>query len=156
MTDPDRQPCEEPAWTVLYDANCGFCKWLLSGLLAWDRAGALSPVALQRAEAEALLSDLRPEQRMASWHLISPAGERMSGGAAVAPLLRLLPAGQIPAAGFAQIPHTTDRGYRWVAAHRSALSRWVPSRAKRRASEQVRRREQDGRQPPPQRMDERP
>ena len=33
---------------------------------------------------------------MASWHLIDPDGGRSSGGAAIAPLLRLLPAGGAP------------------------------------------------------------
>lgn len=130
------------ASTVLYDADCGFCKWLLSGLMRWDRAARLRPVALQRSEAEVLLADLTPVERMASWHLITPDGERRSGGAALPALLRLLPGGQVPAAGFARSSRLTDRGYRWVAEHRSELSRWVPSSAKRRASEHVRRREQ--------------
>jgi predicted DCC family thiol-disulfide oxidoreductase YuxK len=124
-------------WTVLYDADCGFCKWLLSALLRWDREGRLQPVGLQRPEADELLGGLTPAERMASWHLISPTGERMSGGAAVPPLLALLPAGGPPAALFARFPRLTERGYRWVADHRSQLSKWVPSRAKRRAAERV-------------------
>jgi predicted DCC family thiol-disulfide oxidoreductase YuxK len=24
-------------WIVLYDADCGFCNWLLAWLLRWDR-----------------------------------------------------------------------------------------------------------------------
>ena len=67
-------------WTVLYDDGCGFCMRLLSILLRWDRAGRLHPVALQRSEAHDLLPDLTPTERMASWHLISPTGERHSGG----------------------------------------------------------------------------
>ena len=130
-----------PGWAVLYDADCGFCKWLLSALLRWDRAGRLQPIALQRPEAEELLRELTPTERMASWHLVSPSGERHSGGAALAPLLRVLPAGRIPAAGLARLPNLTDRGYRWVAEHRSQLSRWVPSRAKHSAAQRVERRE---------------
>jgi predicted DCC family thiol-disulfide oxidoreductase YuxK len=130
-------------WVVLYDADCGFCKWLLSALLRWDRAGRLQPIALQRSEAGDLLRELTPAERMASWHLISPSGQRHSGGAALPPLLRLLPGGRVPAAAFAQFPGLTDRGYRWVAEHRSQLSRWVPASAKQRASERVRRREEN-------------
>ncbi len=115
---------EQLAWTVLYDGDCGFCKWLLSGLLTWDRAGRLNPVALQQPEADRLLNDLTAVERMSSWHLISPAGERSSGGVAIPPLLRLLPAGRVPASGFERFPVATDRGYRWVAEHRSQLSRW--------------------------------
>ena len=134
-------PPAEQGWTVLYDADCGFCKWLLSGLLRWDRAMTLQPIALQRPEADELLADLEPAQRMASWHLISPDGTRRSGGAAVPPMLRLLPGGRVPAAVVGRFPGLADRGYRWTAAHRSQLSRWVPQRAKRSASESVQRRE---------------
>jgi predicted DCC family thiol-disulfide oxidoreductase YuxK len=137
MTSGERQ-----RWTVLYDADCGLCKWLLSLLLRWDRAARLRPIALQRREADDLLAALTPAARMASWHLISPAGDRESGGAAIPPLLRLLPGGSVPAAAFARAPALTDRGYRWVATHRSRLSRFVPSRAKRRANERVLEREQ--------------
>jgi predicted DCC family thiol-disulfide oxidoreductase YuxK len=130
-------------WTVLYDADCGFCIWLLSCLLRWDRGTRLRPIALQRSEADGLLGELAPAERMASWHLISPAGERRSGGAAVAPLLRLLPAGRFAAAAFARFPGLTDRGYRWIAEHRSRFSRFVPAGAKRRAAERVRRPERE-------------
>ena len=133
----------ERRWAVLYDAECGFCKWLLSGLLWWDRAARLHPIALQRSEADNLVRELAPAERMASWHLISPSGERRSGGAAVAPLLRLLPAGWLPAAGFARFPRLTDRAYQWVAGHRSQLSKWVPSSAKQRAAERLHQREQE-------------
>jgi predicted DCC family thiol-disulfide oxidoreductase YuxK len=112
-------------------------------VLRWDRAARLQPIALQREEAEDLLAELPPAERLASWHLISPGGERRSGGAAVVPLLRLLPAGRIPAAGFARVPGLTDRAYRWVADHRSQLSRLIPSGPKRRAAERVRRLESD-------------
>jgi predicted DCC family thiol-disulfide oxidoreductase YuxK len=136
-------PLAERPWTVLYDSDCGFCRWLLSGLLRWDRARRLHPIALQRPEAEDLLQELTPAERMASWHLISPTGERRSGGAALPRLLRLLPAGRLPAAGFARFPRLTDHGYRWVAEHRSQLSKFVPSSTKQRASRRVHRREQD-------------
>ena len=60
----------------MYDAECGLCKWLLVLLLGWDRGGRLNPVALQRPLAAELLGDLAQEERMASWHLVSPDGER--------------------------------------------------------------------------------
>jgi predicted DCC family thiol-disulfide oxidoreductase YuxK len=128
-------------WVVLYDGDCGLCKWLLAGVLRWDREGRLRPVALQSREAAELLADLRPAERMESWHLISPAGERRSAGAAGAPLLRLLPGGTLPAAAVARFPRLTERAYRWVAEHRTGLSKLVPARSKRRAAERVGRRE---------------
>jgi predicted DCC family thiol-disulfide oxidoreductase YuxK len=132
-------------WAVLYDADCGFCIWLLSALLRWDRRARLLPIALQRPEADDLLRELTPAERMASWHLISPSGERHSGGGALPRLLRVLPAGRLPAAAFARFPELTERGYRWVAGHRSQLSRVVLSGAKQRARYRVRRREQGNR-----------
>jgi predicted DCC family thiol-disulfide oxidoreductase YuxK len=128
-------------WVVLYDADCGFCNWLLSSLLSWDRRRRLRPVALQHAAADGLLEGLPPAERMASWHLISPAGDRSSGGAALPPLLRLLPVGGLPAAVLARFPGVTESAYRWVADHRSQLSRWVPAGVKRRAAERVGERE---------------
>jgi acyl-CoA synthetase (AMP-forming)/AMP-acid ligase II len=56
----------------------------------------------------------------------------ISGGAALPVLLRLLPAGALPAAPLAAAPGLTDRGYRWVAEHRSGLSGLVPSLTPRR------------------------
>ena len=119
-------------WLVLYDADCGFCRWSLSVLLRWDRGGCLRPVALQHPEAGELLGDMAPGERMASWHLISPGGRRWSGGGALVPLLRLLPAGGVPAAFFARFPRLTDRSYRWVADHRSQLSRLLRRVSRRR------------------------
>lgn len=124
-------------WTVIYDAECGFCAWVLSGLLRWDRARRLRPMALQSSEANDLLADLQPVERMASWHLISPAGARRSGGAAVVEALRLLPGGRIPAAAFARFPGLTEKAYRWAAEHRSQLSRFIPTTAKRTAHRRV-------------------
>lgn len=80
-----------------------------------------------------MLPDLTPEQRMASWHLISPGGQRWSAGAAAPPLLRLLPGGRLPAAALASAPAITERTYRWIADHRSTFSRLIPGRAKKRA-----------------------
>jgi predicted DCC family thiol-disulfide oxidoreductase YuxK len=127
---------------VIYDADCGFCKFSLALLLVWDRGGkgrgrresgpgALRPLPLGTAEADRLLADLTPAQRNASWHLVDSSGRRNSAGAALAPALALLPGGRIPAALVARIPHVTERGYRWVVDHRGTLGRFVPARARR-------------------------
>jgi predicted DCC family thiol-disulfide oxidoreductase YuxK len=118
----------EPRWILLYDADCSFCKRVLRSILRWDRAGRLRPVALQDPETDRLLADLTSAQRIASWHLLSPTGERTSGGDAAPPLLRLLPGGRVPATVLGRFPRATDRGYRWVADHRSQLSRLLPGR----------------------------
>jgi predicted DCC family thiol-disulfide oxidoreductase YuxK len=124
-------------WPVLYDSDCGFCKWLLVNLLRRDRDRRLRPVALQTPEAAELLADLTLEERMTSWHLISPYGERRSGGAAAPKLFEMLAGGRFLSAVFARFPRITDRGYRWVAGHRTQLSKFVPAGAKRRATEKL-------------------
>jgi predicted DCC family thiol-disulfide oxidoreductase YuxK len=121
----------EPKATVIYDPDCGFCRWSLAVLLSAARRGALHPLPLGTAEAEDLLADLTEEQRNASWHVVLNRGQRFSAGAALAPAMRLLPGGRFPAAVFARFPNATERGYRWVADHRGLLGRFVPARARR-------------------------
>jgi len=136
-----RGPARHENWLVLYDGDCGLCKWLLAGLLRFDPAGRLRPLALQLPEAEALLADLEPAERMASMHVVSPEGLRLSAGEALPALLRLLSGGRLPAAVLARFPGATGAGYRWVATHRIGISRFVPRRFKERAAERVRERE---------------
>lgn len=100
-------------------------------------------MALQGSEAGRLLADVQPAERMASWHLISPAGVRHSGGAAGVQVLRMLPGGRWPAAALARFPRLTEKAYRSVAGHRSQLSRLVPGRAKRNARIRVHGRARD-------------
>jgi len=140
--DPPDSPTP-PSWTVLYDADCGFCRWSLALLLRTDRRRLLRPLALGTPQADELLSELTPDQRAASWHLVAPGGQRQSAGAAAPTLLGLLPGGRLPAAVLAAAPKLTNRAYYWVAAHRSQLSRLVPSGAKRRASARIERRAAD-------------
>jgi predicted DCC family thiol-disulfide oxidoreductase YuxK len=141
VTTSPSQSTHPQRWLVLYDGDCGLCKWLLAGLLRFDRAGHLRPIALQRPEAETLLDDLDPAERMASMHLVAPDGTRTSAGAALPALLRLLTGGRLPAAVLERFPRLTSGGYRWVATHRIGISRFVPGRAKRRAAERVLERE---------------
>jgi predicted DCC family thiol-disulfide oxidoreductase YuxK len=145
---------------VIYDNDCGFCRWSLALLLDRDaerngRGGALRPLPLGTPEADYLLHDLTVEEREASWHLVidppatadfeqlsfdlsGPATDsapisaplRFSAGAAVAPALRLLPRGRRLAFLVARIPGPTEGGYRWVAGHRGLLGHLVPRRAR--------------------------
>jgi predicted DCC family thiol-disulfide oxidoreductase YuxK len=134
------RPASEGRWIVLYDADCGFCKWLLARLLDWDLRRRLTPLPLGTDEADQLLHDLSPERRAASWHLIAPDGERTSAGAALAVLAKLLPGGALPGAALGLAPGLSERGYGWVADHRTQLSRLVPGRFKARADARIARR----------------
>jgi predicted DCC family thiol-disulfide oxidoreductase YuxK len=130
---PIDMQCDATEWVILYDADCGFCRWSLSWVLRADRRRRLRPVALQETEAESLLADLTPQDRMRSWHLVAPDDRRWSGGHAAPPLLRLLPGGTPVAVVAGIMPAFTERAYRWVADHRSMFSRAIPSGAKARA-----------------------
>jgi predicted DCC family thiol-disulfide oxidoreductase YuxK len=107
---------------VLYDRDCGFCKWALDKVLGWDRRHRLRPVAIQSDEGQRLLAPLSPEQRLESWHLIAD-GELRSGGAAAPALFEALPGGRPLAAVLRAFPRATERAYGWVAGHRSLLAR---------------------------------
>jgi predicted DCC family thiol-disulfide oxidoreductase YuxK len=118
---------------VLYDGDCGFCRWSLAKLLAWDRRGGLRPVALQSPEADLLLPGMGEEERLASWHLVTDDDRVLSAGAAVEPLMRLLPGGAPLAALARALPGATERAYRLVAGRRGLLGRLVTAGAAERA-----------------------
>jgi predicted DCC family thiol-disulfide oxidoreductase YuxK len=108
---------------ILYDEDCGFCKWSLDKILAWDRSKRLRPVSIQSEEGERLLAGVDPAVRLDSWHLVSSDGRLFSAGAAAEPLARILPGGRPLAAVFGAFPGLTERGYRYVAGHRGRWAR---------------------------------
>jgi predicted DCC family thiol-disulfide oxidoreductase YuxK len=110
------------SYAVLYDRDCGFCRWSLDKILAWDRRRRLRPVAIQSEEGQRLLAPVPPEHRLDSWHLVVD-GEVRSAGAAAAPLLAVLPGGRPLAALLRAFPQATERAYRWVADHRDVVAR---------------------------------
>jgi predicted DCC family thiol-disulfide oxidoreductase YuxK len=128
-------PVERAA--LLYDADCGFCRWCLARVLAWDRRRALRPVPIQGAEGEALLAGLDEAARMGSWHLIGADGRRTSAGAAVAPLARMLPGGAPVARMADRFPQAVERSYRAVVRRRGLLGRLVTRGAARRARRRI-------------------
>jgi predicted DCC family thiol-disulfide oxidoreductase YuxK len=124
--------------TVLYDVDCGFCRWAMARVLAWDRRRRLRPVAIQDAEGEALLGRLDPAARLASWHAAFPDGRLYSAGPALAQIVELLPGGRAPAAAMRGLLPLTGWAYRLVAGHRAVPGRFVSAAAKRRATEAIR------------------
>jgi predicted DCC family thiol-disulfide oxidoreductase YuxK len=116
---------EDSRAVVLYDEDCGFCKWSLNKILAWDRHGRLRPSPIQGEEGRRLLAEIPEEQHLDSWHLALPSGEVRSAGAAAPLLVDLLPGGRPLAALFRTFPRTTERAYRYVADHRDRFARLV-------------------------------
>ena len=112
---------------LLYDADCGFCRWAIDRLLAWDRRKRLRAVPLQDVEADRLLPGIDADTRMGSWHLVMD-GQVYSGGAVAPPLLRLLPAGRPLAAVTAAFPGMTERTYRLVSRHKDRFGRMAGAR----------------------------
>ena len=113
---------------VLYDADCGLCRWATDRIVRWDDRRRLRAVPLQAAEADRLLGSMDPAERMASWHLVSPDGDVRSAGAAIPPLLRVLPGGRPLAAAAERLSGTTDRAYAWIVRHRAGLGRMLGQR----------------------------
>ena len=122
---------------LLYDSDCGFCRWSLGKVLAWDRRARIRPVSLQSKQAEELLAGMPEAERFASWHLVDSEGGRHSAGAGIAPLLRLLPGARPLAAIAARLPGAMERGYRFVAGNRSLWGKLVTDGAKRRADRRI-------------------
>jgi predicted DCC family thiol-disulfide oxidoreductase YuxK len=108
---------------VLYDRDCGFCRWSLDKILAWDRAQRLSAVAIQSDEGARLLAAVDPLQRLDSFHLVTGEGKLFSAGAALEPLARSLPGGRALAGLFRVFPRLTEGAYRSVARNRSRWAR---------------------------------
>ena len=121
---------------LFYDADCGFCRWSLGWVLRWDRDARIEPVALQDPRADELLAALEPDVRMSSWHLVSD-GELRSGGAAAAPLARLLPGGGALARAFDAAPTLVDRAYRRISGARGKLGPRIPRASIARADELI-------------------
>jgi predicted DCC family thiol-disulfide oxidoreductase YuxK len=113
---------------IVYDRECGFCRWSLRKVLTWDRRKRLTPLALRDADAAGSLAAIPERERYESWHLIACDGHVYSAGDAVAPLLRLLPGGRPLAALAAAFPLLTNRGYSLIARNRSTLGRLVGAR----------------------------
>lgn len=116
---------------VLYDDDCGFCRWLLAKIVRWDREHFLEPVNLRSSRASQLLSPMDELKRMSSWHLVEPDGTVGSGASAIAPLLAYLPARKFRfLSNLARsMPRTTQSLYKVVARNRNRFGRWLGEEA---------------------------
>jgi predicted DCC family thiol-disulfide oxidoreductase YuxK len=123
---------------VLYDGDCGFCRWMVAWALERDRDHVLTVAPIQSPTGERLLADLEPAERLRSVHVVHDDGRRTSGGAAVREVLGVLPA----ARRFAPLGGA-EWAYRLVAAQRGRISRLVPAKSKARADELLERRRRD-------------
>ena len=136
----DAAEAQTPQAIVLYDDDCGFCRWALGLLLMWDRRRRLWPAPIVGAVGDRWLAGMSVEERLASWHLVEAGGRVSSAGAGLAEVLSYVPGGGLVAPLLQRAPAVIERGYRFVADHRSGFSRFVPGWAVRRATARVERR----------------
>ncbi len=118
--------------TLLYDLDCGFCRWSVAQLLALDARRQLRPVPIQSDEGQALLQDggVAPELRLKSAHAVLEDGTVISGGDGAAVVFDQVRFGR-PAALLARAaPWAVRFGYRQVADNRSKISKLVPASRK--------------------------
>jgi predicted DCC family thiol-disulfide oxidoreductase YuxK len=118
---------------VLYDADCGFCRWAMAWALAHDPRRTLVAVPIQSQLGTQLLADLGPDERLAAAHVVRDDGARDSGGAAAAEVLGALPPTRALGRLARSLPAPTAALYGLVATHRHGFGRFVGREARRRA-----------------------
>jgi predicted DCC family thiol-disulfide oxidoreductase YuxK len=136
----DEAPPPREGLIVLYDADCGFCRWAAAWALRHDRHERLVAAAIQSPLGAELIGDLSPDERLASAHAVGPDGRRRSGGAAAAEVLATLDATALLGRLARRLPAAMDRLYDAVAARRMAVGRFVGAGARGRADRLLERR----------------
>jgi predicted DCC family thiol-disulfide oxidoreductase YuxK len=109
--------------TILYDEECGFCRWSVNKIMAWDRAKRFRALSIQSDAGASLLAGISAEKLLDSWHFVRADGTCFSAGAAAAPLVRLLPYGKPLARLLDTFPGLTEHAYRSVANNRVRWAR---------------------------------
>ena len=115
---------------VLYDRDCGFCRWSVAQLLRLDHHGALEPVAIQSQIGGELLESVPVELRLESAHAVNSSGEVFSGGDAAPVIAAHISGGRLLRPLAAAFPPLTRAGYGMVAGNRNAVGRLVSKRSR--------------------------
>jgi predicted DCC family thiol-disulfide oxidoreductase YuxK len=123
---------------VLYDADCGFCRWAMAWAVRRDHNRVLVTVPIQSPLGSQLLADVAPSERLRSAHVVRDDGCRRSGGAAAADVLSALPSTQVLGQLARNLPRTIALLYSLVAARRNSFGRLVGREARRRADDLLR------------------
>ena len=108
---------------LLYDADCGFCRFSAKTMLRLDDDQRLRAVAIQSEEGERLLTEVPVELRLQTFHLVTPGGTVLSGPDAAAPLARLLRGGHVPSRAMRRFPGQTAAAYRFISRYRGVWGR---------------------------------
>jgi predicted DCC family thiol-disulfide oxidoreductase YuxK len=116
----------EQAW-LLYDADCGLCKFAVARVLELDRRHRFRPLALQDPRAAELLPGMTEEERMASFHIVEADGSIDSAGEGLEALFPPLK----------RVPRLASRGYWLGANNRDRLGKLIPDAARRQAERRI-------------------
>lgn len=122
---------------LLYDRDCGFCRWSVAELLRLDRHERLDPVAIQSEEGQRLLGSIAPEERLETAHAVDADGRVFSGGDAAPVVAAALPGGGTVARALRFVSLPVGLLYGLVANNRIRVSKCVPAAAKARADERL-------------------
>jgi predicted DCC family thiol-disulfide oxidoreductase YuxK len=120
---------------VLYDADCGFCRWAMAWAVRHDHRHTLVTVPIQSPLGSELLIDVLPGDRLRRAHVVGEDGCLRSGGAAAAEVLSVLPATRALGGLAHSLPRTTALLYDVVASRRQSFGRLVGQDARRRADD---------------------
>lgn len=115
----------EATIVVLYDADCGFCRWSADLLKRWDSRGTLAFAPIQSTNGQELLHAIPEEIRLDAMHAVTSDGRVWSGGEALRVLLEVLPGGPVSATIAGAFPEATEHAYRFVARHRERFGAWL-------------------------------
>ncbi len=123
---------------LLYDGDCNVCVWAVALIVRHDTVGALRPLPIQSSAADELLADPDDDEKLKSWHAVTPDGVRRSGGDAFPTVFGAVPRLKLLARLASWTPAWLRRvAYRLVADRRVPLSRLVPLASKKRARDAV-------------------
>ena len=107
--------------------------------MAWavrlDHHHVLATVPIQSPLGGELLVDVVPSERLRSAHVVRDDGSRLSGGAAAADVLSVLPSTRGLGRVARGLPRITALLYGAVAARRKSFGRFVGREARRRADD---------------------
>ena len=88
LADPDERP---NASVVIFDGDCRFCQKQVKRLDRFDAGDRLAYISLHDPRVRERYPELTHDQLMEQMYVVSPAGQRYGGAAAVRYLSRLLP-----------------------------------------------------------------
>jgi predicted DCC family thiol-disulfide oxidoreductase YuxK len=114
-----------PSTVLLYDDDCGFCRWSAERIRRLDRHGRLAFAAIQSERGAELLRPVPPALRLTTMHVVTTDGRVWSGGEAVRVIVGELPGGSLLGSILDAFPGTTDAVYRYVVRHRERLGAWL-------------------------------